>query len=198
MLKKILLSLVCLLVVAVGYYFISPFFISVHLDEAVPVELISSSNDLPTGVTNSETKNKTIDQEVVSADPVIGETEEVSEMKKNLPSISPQTIIPAQVVASIVDTSGHKASGTVRIVKTATGDVVRFENFKTVNGPDLFVYLATDLEATEFIDLGRLKATEGNVNYSIPNGTNVEKYQYVMVWCKQFGVLFNYADISRL
>jgi len=98
---------------------------------------------------------------------------------------------------SIVGTSGHPASGTIRIINTDNQNYIRYENFKTINGPDIFVYLAKDLGAKEYINLGAVKATEGNVNYEIPNNVNVNEYRYVMVWCKAFGVLFNYADLSQ-
>ncbi len=100
------------------------------------------------------------------------------------------------VSAPVTGTSGHPASGTVRLVHGEDASYIRYENFKTINGPDLYVYLATDLEAKDFVNLGTLKATEGNVNYEIPAGIDVKKYRYALVWCKQFGVLFNYADIS--
>ncbi len=96
----------------------------------------------------------------------------------------------------IVDTVAHPASGTVSILKGEDETILRYENFKTINGPDLRVYLSTDLEATEFVDLGVLKATEGNVNYSIPAGTDLQKYRYALVWCEDFSVLFNSADLQ--
>ena len=97
----------------------------------------------------------------------------------------------------IIGTSGHPASGTVRIIKDRDTAYIRYENFKTINGPDVYIYLANDLDAKDFISVGQLKATEGNVNYEIPAGIDVGKYRYIMMWCKQFGVLFNYADISQ-
>ena len=97
----------------------------------------------------------------------------------------------------IVGTTGHSASGTVKIVRSEKTSYVRYENFKTINGPDLYVYLAKDLDAKEYVNLGTLRATEGNVNYEIPTDVNLQDYKYVMVWCKAFGVLFNYADISE-
>jgi hypothetical protein len=100
--------------------------------------------------------------------------------------------------ASVIGTSGHSASGAVRVIVTGEKSYIRYENFKTINGPDLYVYLAKDLDAKDFVNLGILKATEGNVNYEVPDGVDVKKYRYVMTWCKQFGVLFNYADISSL
>lgn len=98
--------------------------------------------------------------------------------------------------APVVDTPAHPASGTVRLVEASGKFYVRYENYKTINGPDIYVYLAKDLEAESFVNLGRVKATEGNVNYEIPSGVNPAEYRYVLTWCKAFGVLFNYADLG--
>jgi peptide methionine sulfoxide reductase msrA/msrB len=96
----------------------------------------------------------------------------------------------------LVGTAGHGATGTVRLIEHEGKKTLRYENFKTINGPDLFVYLSSDLKATKFVNLGELKATEGDINYEIPPTTDLSLFKYVLVWCKQFGVLFNYADIT--
>jgi Electron transfer DM13 len=111
--------------------------------------------------------------------------------------IVPEASIVLISPAPLIDTPAHSASGSVSIIRTDSQDFLRYENLKTINGPDLFVYLSTDLQATEFVSLGTLKATEGNVNYEIPTGTDTRKYHYALVWCEQFGVLFNYADLSQ-
>ena len=104
----------------------------------------------------------------------------------------------SQVVsAQVVGTAGHPASGTVRIVEAESKSYIRYENFKTINGPDIYVYLSKDLDAKEFVNLGMVKATEGNINYEIPADVDVAGYPYVLTWCKAFGVLFNYADLSQ-
>ena len=100
------------------------------------------------------------------------------------------------VSAPVIGTTGHPASGTARVVKVGDKNYIRYENFKTINGPDLYIYLAKDLDAKVYVNLGALRATEGNVNYEIPADVNLRDYKYVMVWCKAFGVLFNYSDIS--
>ena len=56
--------------------------------------------------------------------------------------------------------------------------------------------MAKDKDAREFVSLGRLRATEGNVNYEIPAGTDASEYRYALIWCKQFGVLFNSAELA--
>lgn len=108
-------------------------------------------------------------------------------------TISVQQIAPVNVVG----TTGHPASGTVRIVEADGKKYVRYENFKTINGPDIYVYLAKDLDAKEFVNLGRVRATEGNINYEIPAEVNVSDYPYVLTWCEDFGVLFNSAKLSH-
>lgn len=97
---------------------------------------------------------------------------------------------------SIVDTPAHPASGNIRIIATESQQTVRFENYDGTNGPDLFVYLAKDLEANEFVSLGRAKGNTGNINYTVPPDVDLSEYRYVLTWCKAFGVLFDYAEID--
>ena len=98
-------------------------------------------------------------------------------------------------VAPVVATAGHPAEGIAKIIETEGKQYLRYENFETLNGPDLYVYLAKTPDAKEFIDLGLLRATEGNVNYEIPAGVDPKDYPYALTWCKQFGVLFNSAKL---
>jgi len=91
----------------------------------------------------------------------------------------------------------HDAQGDAYTIPLEDGsNVLRLENFQSTNGPDLFVYLATDENASEFVNLGDLKANKGNQNYEIPDGTDLDKYNKVLIWCKAFGVLFGSAELS--
>lgn len=108
----------------------------------------------------------------------------------------PTVTVSEGAASAVVGTTGHPASGTVRIVTADGKRYVRYEDFKTINGPDIYVYLAKDLEAKEFINLGRVRATEGNINYEIPDEVDVKEYPYVLTWCQTFGVLFNSAKVQ--
>jgi hypothetical protein len=91
----------------------------------------------------------------------------------------------------------HNAEGMAKVVKLADGkQLLRLEDFKATNGPDLYVYLATDDTAQEYVSLGELKANIGDQNYEIPVGTDLTKYNTALIWCKQFSVLFGSAEIS--
>ena len=145
-----------------AYYAISPLFITVVADEALP------------GVTTEVTEPQP------GIEPVAG----------NAPMVARR--------AMVVETAAHPAGGSAFIVEADGKHYLRYEDFKTINGPDLYVYLAKDLDAKEFVNLAHIKATEGNVNYEIPAGVDPAEYRYALVWCKQFSVLFNYADFASL
>ncbi len=50
-------------------------------------------------------------------------------------------------------------------------------NFKTDDGPKLLVYLSTDENSTDLVNLGDLKAISGNQDYVIPSNTDLNKYE---------------------
>ena len=91
----------------------------------------------------------------------------------------------------------HDAQGDAYTIPLEGGsNVLRLENFQSTNGPDLYVYLATDDSASEFINLGELKANKGNQNYEIPDDADLTKYNKVLIWCQAFSVLFGSAELS--
>ena len=91
----------------------------------------------------------------------------------------------------------HNAEGLAKVIQLGDGSLIlRLENFRSTNGPNVHLYLATDKAASNFIDLGRLKANNGNQNYNIPNGTDLSKYNIALIWCKDFSVLFGSAQLK--
>ena len=55
---------------------------------------------------------------------------------------------------------------------------------------------ATDVAASMFVDLGRLRAFQGSQVYKIPDGVDLQQYPNVIVWCEHFGVLISPAKLS--
>ena len=98
---------------------------------------------------------------------------------------------------------GHNGRGRARLIRGADGALtLRFENFSVTNGPDLFVILSTDAggsrgsAAADALNLGRLKATDGNVNYAVPDGTDVSAFRSVIIYCRAFKVVFAVATLE--
>ena len=112
-------------------------------------------------------------------------------------AIPPAVYAEANTSGTFVDGDWlHKTQGTVKVIPTDSGSVLRLESFKTTNGPDLYVYLATDDKASNFVNLGTLKGSSGNQNYEIPVEVDLSKYNKVLIWCKAFSVLFGTAELS--
>jgi len=74
--------------------------------------------------------------------------------------------------------------------------VLTFTNFMTDDGPKLLVYLSTDKNSTDFVNLGDLKGLSGNYEYNIPSNTDLDKYHVVSIWCVDFLVSFGHADLK--
>jgi hypothetical protein len=118
-------------------------------------------------------------------------------------------IYPNRVLIAIVsaDRADRLVSGGGRVpLRTGNGQAhrnagsftVRLEDFAVRNGPDLFVYLSPDAAGyvEGAVELGRLKADQGNQNYQVPAGTDVSRGASVVIWCKQFAVVFAIAALT--
>ena len=77
-------------------------------------------------------------------------------------------------------------------------------DFEVGPGPKFHVYLvpeknvvpSTNVAKTMYVDLGRLRAFRGSQNYPIPDGVDLSKYDSVVIWCEQFGVLISPATLK--
>lgn len=132
--------------------------------------------------------------------------DEVGEKLPEMPSAIPGESLPQIKIVKqgeFIDSDFfHKGSGRVMIIEYPDRKkILRFENFQTTNGPDLYVYLSKtnsptgDLKSLgNFIDLGRLKGNIGDQNYNLEG--DIAEYNSVIIWCKKFGVLFPYAILK--
>ena len=113
----------------------------------------------------------------------------------------PQIIVEAS--GSFIDRS-HPTEGSALVLGDGSGQrFLRFEDFRTDNGPDLNVYLSsapTDASAgqfdDDFVDLGDLKGNVGSQNYEIPAGLDLDHYSTVAIWCVRFSVVFGVAELT--
>jgi hypothetical protein len=115
----------------------------------------------------------------------------------------------ARVPASRTLTSGrfrsyeHATRGVARVIELADGRrYVRFEHFRTSNGPLLKVYMSaapasgpSESFDDTFIDLGNLKGNIGEQNYEITRDVDLPRFHSVVIWCKRFSVAFAAAPL---
>lgn len=97
---------------------------------------------------------------------------------------------------------GHHGAGTAQLQRLADGRLNLFlSNFSVTNGPDLVVVLSTDPSGSKSsvssgLTLDSLKANNGNQNYGIPAGTDLARFNSVIVYCKSFPTVFAFATLE--
>jgi hypothetical protein len=217
--KKIMLLAVVIGAIVVTVFLASPLFISTEVNEPFPTNSaesvsfenfnsltedarvkaaenmsISQKNELMIQYAKSDSRNNTS-----ILDEPMNETASFSSSSSSPSSTSAglnNSIISGSFIG--VNDGIHNAEGTAKIIPLQHDDanVLRLENLKVTNGPDLYVYLSTDKSASDFVNLGKLKANNGNQNYNIPAGTDLTEYDTVLIWCKAFSVLFGSVDLK--
>lgn len=87
-----------------------------------------------------------------------------------------------------------QVSGKGQVWRTpANGFEVVLDSFNTSNGPDLYVYLSKEIMPISFIEVGKLKSTNGKQVYSLASLPDLTQYKYIAIHCKAFNHLFGYA-----
>ncbi|MHA7647997.1 DM13 domain-containing protein [Nitrosopumilus sp. S4] len=184
--KSLLAAIVLVVVGSITAYAISPYFTESTIDEAIPVGAINQKIMEEETMMGETMMGETMMGETMMGETMMGETM----MEKEIPITYSGTFVG-------VGDGIHDAQGNTYTIPLEDGStVLRLENFESTNGPDLYVYLSTDENASEFVNLGELKANRGSQNYNIPDGTDLSKYSNVLIWCKTFGVLFGSAELS--
>jgi hypothetical protein len=131
----------------------------------------------------------------------------VSEPPPGLPAGGPETAAAApgiDTLSSAAFTSyEHHTRGRALILRVRDGRrFLRFEDFRTSNGPDVRVYLSAaaaggpgDRFDDDYVELGHLKGNIGSQNYRIPASLDLGRYRSAVVWCKRFSVAFGAAAV---
>ena len=176
-------AVVAALVVAVPatWYLGSPLFLTTTIDEPPPVAAAQ-----PSVAATPEPVRPTASPALATVSPTPS------------PSPTPEPLLERSGQFAGAD-DFHFGEGTARLIEVEPGSfTVRLEDFAVRNGPDLYVYLspAADGYVEGSIELGRLKADRGNQNYDVPVGIEVSGAGSVVIWCRQFSVLFATAPLS--
>ncbi|MGQ0376681.1 MAG: DM13 domain-containing protein [Nitrososphaerota archaeon] len=177
--KKIIISaIVATIIIPFSVYALSPLFINTTIDEKLPETAL---------MTESE------------KDMMMEKDEMADKMKDDTMMEDAASRVAVSLSGAFVGVGDgiHDAQGHALVVPLENNQkILRLEDFSSTNGPDLYVYLASDSSASDYVNLGRLKANNGNQNYDIPEGTDLAKYDTVLIWCKQFSVLFGSAELA--
>ena len=181
-------------IVVAGWYLGSPLFTSKTVIEEFPFAF--------NAVVPAEMTRGAVEETMAS---MAAFDDEVSEAM-------PLSMVTAQTAAVKIKSghfqdadSFHKGSGQAAIYRSPDGSrLLRLENLKVTNGPDLHVVLTphpnpdkgSHVKTAGYVDLGKLKGNKGDQNYPISDDVDVDAQMSVVIYCKPFSVVFSVATLE--
>ena len=173
----------------VAWWLLSPLFLNRAVNEAFPR---SAEAVVPPDMTMAQ----------VEAVMVLAEAADDPAMAETMPAGGPVAIASGQF--RDVD-SFHRGQGTATLYRNADGShLLRFEDFRVTNGPDLRVLLAAaadpqsrqELQEGGYVELAELKGNIGSQNYAIPEDIDpAAQGGSVIIYCRPFQVIFSVAPL---
>jgi hypothetical protein len=122
-----------------------------------------------------------------------------------MPELSAPTLVASGTFGRI--DAIRWAQGTVNIYRDSSNILtLRIEDLRMLNGPDLHVELSaadaprgtiTDMTVNEIVpmDAGLLKASDGDQNYQLPDGTNLSQYRSVVIYSTSLDLVYSFAPL---
>lgn len=191
--------------VAVTYPLWSPYFIDDVVDDPFPM-LTEDERDQIEALPQEQQDAlvQMMDEAAEMARSAIEDPVEVSADQQTMPEGMPdEPIILRQGNFIDIDVI-HGAEGVATVYELEDGSrVLRFEEFRSTNGPDLHVILSTHPDprsrsqvGDDYIDLGELRGNVGNQNYTISADVDLSEYNSVVIYCLPFHMVFSTATLN--
>ena len=111
--------------------------------------------------------------------------------------LSPSQALADKSKGQFIGASNHITTGGVTILKTADGGavVVLDSDFSLDGAPDPHVGFGLDGTYDEATDLGLLTSNTGVQVFIVPASINLDNFNQVYIWCKEFGVPLGLASL---
>ena len=102
----------------------------------------------------------------------------------------------------------HPTSGRASVYQAQGGKRdLRLTDFMTSNGPDVHVVLAQSADESlkqdivkgqlNSVEVGPLKANQGDQNYDLPASADLGRYDAVVIYCERFHAVFGVAKLEK-
>lgn len=129
-------------------------------------------------------------------------------VKINEPAPSGVSADLQPLYTGLLASRAHPTKGRASIYQMLDGKrALRLTDFMTSNGPDVHVLLARSADEhlkQDFVkgeltslELGPLKANQGDQNYGLPDSADLTKYDAVVIYCVRFHVVFGLAKLEK-
>lgn len=94
--------------------------------------------------------------------------------------------------------NNYAVNGTFKLERSQEDLLLVFnDDFATSNGPGLYVYLsATQDNVSGGLEVGALQSSRGAQQYRIEGSISLSSYDYVIIYCKPFGLPFGAGALN--
>lgn len=207
--KAIIIGIVIAAVaIPLGIYTALPLFINTEINEPLPT-VSNGNNDMAAMQQFKDFMEMTEEERIEKGQQMSNEERDTimkaaaqingTTVNEEMTTIGEETPTAYAGMFVGVNDGIHNAEGQAKVIKLSDGsNFLRLEDFRSTNGPDLYVYLSTDRGNFDFVNLGRLKGNVGDQNYKIPEETDLSKYDTALIWCQAFSVLFGSAELRPM
>ena len=115
---------------------------------------------------------------------------------------------PQPLYTGLLASRAHPTRGRASIYQAPDGKRdLRLTNFTTSNGPDVHVVLAQSGDESlkqdfvkgelNSVELGLLKANQGDQNYDLPDSADLSRYDAAVIYCERFHAVFGVAKLDK-
>lgn len=173
--KKIILSIVLIVAIALGWYLFSPLFIDEEVQEAIPEAFVIQEEEKAEGTLES----------AVSPD----ETSGIDSAVNSGPTVTH---------TNTFEKVDYDVSGSYQIIENDGNAILRIEDLDITNGPDLHFVLSNTNQAwgnSDYVNIAPLPGNKGSYNVPLPEGVDPSAYEYLLIHCVQFAHTFASANL---
>ncbi len=104
------------------------------------------------------------------------------------------TVSAGSRTAQFVGVNGYSVSGGAELTDT---ELSFLDDFVTQSGPGLYVYLSNSPNSVGGgVELGAVMSNSGAQSYTIPDGVLSSEFEYVIIYCKPFGIAFGRGEFN--
>jgi len=107
---------------------------------------------------------------------------------------------PQPILTGRFEGNAKQTNGRATIYKKPGEEYLHLSDFTAPSGPDIHVALVHDdpqaKSKLDSLDLGPLKANQGDQNYNLPGDTDPDKYDAVLIYAERPHTVFGLAKLE--
>ncbi|MBL4707106.1 MAG: DM13 domain-containing protein [Flavobacteriales bacterium] len=124
---------------------------------------------------------------------------DVTASSGNATSSASSVLVNPRVITSrtgnFMGRGNYNVNGSVTMSTLPNGSLkLDFANFSSSSGPGLYIYLSNSV--SNGISIEALNSRTGNFTVNLPSNIAITDYNYVLIWCKPFGLTFGSALLN--